>query len=88
MKKKLLSGVVLAVALAALVGMHSTAVSAAPAAQLWSVAVHLEYADGSQYDIVMMRGVETSKMASMLADCGWSHVYGTVVRFHCYPIPE
>jgi hypothetical protein len=88
MKKKLLSGVVLAVALAALVGMNSTSASAAPVSPSWSVAVHLAYANGDEYDIVIARGLETSQMSSMLSDCGKSHWTGTVVRYHCYPIPE
>jgi len=37
---------------------------------------------------VIQRGVPTSKMASMLAECGQSHWTGTVVWYHCYPIPE
>jgi hypothetical protein len=87
MKKKLLSGV-LALALAAMAGIYSSSVAAQPASDTWSVAVHLEYADGSEYDIVLVRGVPASRMSSMLADCGRSHRQGTVVRYHCYPIPE
>jgi hypothetical protein len=86
MKKKLLS-VVLAAVLAALAGISSTSVSAQPD-QTWSVAVHLAYADGTEYDIVLVSGVPTSQMSSMLADCGRSHYAGSVVRYHCYPIPE
>ena len=86
--KKLLSGVVLAVALAALVGMQSAIVSAEPVSQSWSVAVHLAYANGDEYDIVIARGLSTQEMSSMLSDCGKSHWTGTVVRYHCYPIPE
>ena len=88
MKKKLLSGMVLAVALAAFVGLYSPTVSAAPAEQLWLIAVHLSYADGSEYDIVLVRGVPNSRKAEMLAECGKSHRQGSVVRYHCYPIPE
>ena len=88
MKKKLLSGVVLAAALGALVGIQSTRVAAAPASQLWSVAVNLRYANGDIYDIVIARGLETSEMSSMLKDCGQAHKQGTVVWYHCYPIPE
>jgi hypothetical protein len=86
--KKLLSGVVLAVALAALVGMQSTIVSAEQVSQSWSVAVHLAYANGDEYDIVIATGLSTQEMSSMLADCGKSHRQGTVVRYHCYPIAE
>jgi hypothetical protein len=86
MKKKLLS-VVLAVTLMALVGGTLTGVAEA-ASRLWSIAVHLEYADGSAYDYVFATGVSTREMPSFLADCGRSHRDGTVVRYHCYPIPE
>jgi hypothetical protein len=88
MKKKLLSGVVLAAAMAALVGMQSTRVAAEQASKLWSVAVNLRYANGDIYDIVIARGLETSEMSSMLTDCGRAHQQGTVVWYHCYPIPE
>ena len=88
MKKKLLSAVVLAVALAVLAGITSTGVSAEPASQSWSVAVHLRYANGLEYDYVMATGVPTSRMSEMLADCGRAHQQGTVVWYHCYPIPE
>lgn len=88
MKKKLLSGIVLAVTLAALVGSRSTTVAAEQASHLWSVAVNLRYANGDIYDIVIARGLETSQMSAMLADCGRSHRQGTVVWYHCYPIPE
>ena len=72
---------------AAMVGIGSTAVSA-QAEKLWSVAVYLRYADGTEYDIVIARGVPTSRMSAMLADCGRAHRQGTVVFYHCYPIPE
>jgi len=88
MKKKLVSGVVLAVAMAALVGIQSARVAAAQASQLWSVAVNLRYANGDIYDIVIARGLETSEMSAMLQDCGRSHKQGTVVWYHFYPIAE
>lgn len=87
MKKKLLS-VVLAVTLTALVGSPLTVNAGEQASRLWSIAVHLEYADGSAYDYVFATGVSTREMSSFLADCGRSHRDGTVVRYHCYPIPE
>ena len=87
MKKKLLSGV-LAVTLMALVGIPSAGIAGERASRLWSVAVHLEYQDGSAYDYVLATGVSTQEMSSFLADCGRSHRGGTVVRSHCYPIPE
>ena len=73
---------------AAMVGAGATGVSAEQAEKLWSVAVHLRYMDGSEYDIVMARGVPTSRMSAMLADCGRAHRQGTGVWYHCYPIPE
>ena len=87
MKKKLLSGV-LAVVLTALVGTQSTRVAAASAVNSWSVAVHLAYADGSAYDIVIATGVPPSELHATLAECGRSHWQGSVVRYHCYPIAE
>jgi hypothetical protein len=86
--KKLLSGVVLAVALSGLIGLHSTVASAAQSSKLWSVAVNLRYANGDIYDIVIARGLETSEMSAMLKYCGQAHKQGTVVWYHCYPIPE
>ena len=87
MKKKLLSGV-MAVALVVMAGINSTPVAAQPASPLWSVAVNLRYANGDIYDYVIARGLETQEMSSMLAECGRSHWTGTVVWYHCYPIPE
>jgi hypothetical protein len=87
MNKGLLSGV-LAVILTAVVGSASTEIAAEQVSRLWSIAVHLEYADGSAYDYVFATGVSTPEMSSYLADCGRSHRDGTVVRYHCYPIPE
>jgi len=87
MKKKLLSGV-FAVALAALVGTYATGVSAQQASPLWSVAVHIRYADGFIYDHAFATGVPTSELPSILAECGQSHRGGSAVWFHCYPIPE
>ena len=87
MKKKLLSGV-MGVAMMALAGISSTGVAAQQASNLWSVAVNLRYANGDIYDIVIARGLETREMSAMLADCGRAHKQGTVVWYHCYPIPE
>jgi hypothetical protein len=86
--KKLVSGVVLAIALAAVVGVNTASVSAQPVSQSWSVAVHLAYANGDEYDIVIARGLDAFEMSSMLSDCGRSHRQGTVVRYHCYAIAE
>jgi hypothetical protein len=87
MKKKFLSGV-LGVAVMALVGGPTTGFAAERASRLWSIAVHLAYADGSAYDYVFATGVSTQEMSSYLAECGRSHRDGSVVRYHCYPIPE
>ena len=55
---------------------------------MWSVAVHIEYADGFVYDHAFATGIPTSELPSILAACGKSHRGGSAVRFHCYPIPE
>lgn len=70
--------------------MMLTASGAAQAAdRLWSVAVHLLYVDGTEYDIVIARGLTQKEVSQRLADCGAGHGWnrGTIV-FHCYPIPE
>ena len=87
MRKHLRPGVFAAI-LTALVGLHSTGVAADATTQLWSIAVHIEYADGFVYDHAFATGVPTSQLSSMLAACGRSHAAGSAVRFHCYPIPE
>ena len=87
MKKTLLPGV-FAAALTALIGLHDTAVSAEVASQLWSIAVHIEYQNGTVYEHVFAAGVPTEIMPSILAECGRSHRTGSVVRYHCFPIPE
>jgi hypothetical protein len=86
MRNKLLSSV-LAVTLA-LVGLHSTGVSAEQASETWSVAVHIRYADGSIYDHAFATGVPTSELPSILRDCGRAHMGGSAVQYHCYAIPE
>jgi hypothetical protein len=87
MKKMLLPGV-FAAALAASIGFHATAVSADAASQLWSIVVHIEYQNGSVYEHAFASGVPTQIMPSILAECGRSHWTGSVVRYHCFPIPE
>jgi len=87
MKKMLVPGVFLA-ALTALIGFHATGVSAAAASRLWSIAVHIEYQDGSVYEHAFATGVPTEIMPSILAECGRSHWTGSAVRYHCFPIPE
>ena len=87
MKKKVLSGV-LAAAVVALLGLGTTNAAAENATQLWSVFVHLEYQDGTSYDIPMRRGVDKSEVVEILQDCGQAHRFGSVVRYHCYPVPD
>jgi hypothetical protein len=87
MRKKLLSGV-LAVVMAALVGIASTGVSAQQASPLFSVVIHFEYANGFNFDYVLAEGVPASEAPSILQDCGRSHWTQQVVRYHCYVIPE
>jgi hypothetical protein len=87
MKRNLLRGALVALSLA-LVGIFSTGMAAAPDARLWSIAVHLGYADGTALEYVFAEGVPTHDVSSYLRDCGRSHRNGTVVRYHCYPIPE
>jgi hypothetical protein len=87
MKKTLLS-VVLAVALAAVAGIASTGVSAQEDPDTWSIAVHLRYADGTSYDIVLRTGIPMSDVVEMLQDCARAHWTGSVVRYYCYPIAE
>lgn len=79
---------VFAIMLTALTATASAGVAGEAASRLWSIAVHLDYADGSAYDYVIATGVSTGDMPSFLAECGRSHRTGTVVRYHCYPIAE
>jgi hypothetical protein len=86
MKKKLLAGI-LAVVLMALMS-PSAGIAKEVTSRLWSIAVHLDYVDGSEYDYVFATGVPTPELSSYLAECGRSHRNGSVVRYHCFPIPE
>jgi hypothetical protein len=86
MKKSMLAGVFMA--LAALVGLDSTGVSAQQASQSWSVAVHIRYPDGFIYDHAFATGVSTSELPSILQECGRAHMGGSGVQYHCYAIPE
>lgn len=87
MKKGLMRGL-FATALTAVMALQAggAAVEAAPG--LWSIAAHFEYQDGFEFDYVIATGVSTADMPAMLAECGRSHWTGSVVRYHCYPIPE
>ena len=84
--KKLLFPSVFAIAAASLIGFHASEASAAPGS--WSIAAHFAYQDGFEYDYVFARGVSTEDMPKILAECGQSHWTGSVVRYHCFPIPE
>jgi hypothetical protein len=86
MKKGLMQGVFVA-ALTALVGSQVTGL-AAQGQQLWSIVVHFRYSDGFEFDYVLERGVTTKELPTALADCGRSHWTGSVVQYHCYPVPE
>jgi len=79
---------VFAAALSALIGIQATSGAAEAARPLWSVVVHIEYEDGFVYEGVLAAGVPTEIVSSILAECGRSHYTGSVVRYHCYPIPE
>jgi hypothetical protein len=86
--RKALVRALAAVTLAALVAFHVTEASAQGDARLWSVVIHFEYQDGTEYDYVLATGVSTSDMAAMMRECGASHSTGSVVRYHCFAIPE
>jgi hypothetical protein len=87
MRKMLLSGV-FGAALTALIGFQATGVSAEAASRLWSIVVHIEYQDGFVYEHVFAAAVPTEIMPTILAECGKSHWTGSVVQYHCFPIPE
>ena len=87
MRKALVRGVS-AAALAALIAFQVAEVSAQGNARLWSVVIHFEYQDGTEVDYVLATGVQTSEMTAILRECGASHSTGSVVRYHCFPVPE
>ena len=86
--KKGLMPKVCATALTALIGLQLAGAVVHAAPQLWSIVVHFRYADGFEFDYVIDTGVPTSELGAALAECGSSHVTGSVVRYHCYPVPE
>ena len=86
-KEVLLRGL-FATTLAALIGISATGIAVAGVSPLWSVVVHIEYANGSVYEHAFAVGVPTSDLPSILGACGRSHRYGSVVRYHCYPVLE
>lgn len=61
---------------------------AAQPEQLWSVLVHFEYDNGLEYDYVLGTGIPAQHVSDILQDCGRSHRTRSVVRYHCYAIPE
>jgi hypothetical protein len=85
-KKVLLPGVFVA-ALIALLGYQATGLNA-QGQRLWTIMVHFTYQDGFEFDYVLQRDVPTSDLGAALGACGRSHSSGSVVRYHCYPVPE
>jgi hypothetical protein len=85
MKHVLMRGALVA-ALSAVIGLQATV--AAQRQRLWSIVVHLEYQDGSELDYLVQSGIDRAAMADAVAACGSSHWAGSVVRYHCYPVPE
>jgi len=85
-RKALMLGVLVA-ALTALIGFQAPGL-AAQGRGLWSIVIHFQYQDGFEFDYVLERGVATKDVGAALAECGRSHWTGSVVHYHCYPIPE
>ena len=85
MRKALTIGVFVA-AVTALIGFQASGVAAQP--PLWSIVVHFQYEDGFEFDYVLEQGVSTADLGAALAECGRSHWNGSVVRYHCYAVPE
>ena len=77
-----------AIGLAALVAIPLASAAVHAAQPLWSIVEHFQYADGFEFDYVLRTGVPTSELGAALAECGRSHSAGSVVRYHCYPVPE
>jgi hypothetical protein len=84
--RKLLLGTLCAAIMPSLIGFDAT--QAAAPQRLWSIAVHIEYQDGTVYENAFATGITTEDMPTILAECGKSHWTGSVVRYHCFPIPE
>lgn len=85
--KKVLMHALFVAALIAVIGFQFTGV-AAQGQRLWSIVIHFQYQDGFEFDYVLERGVSTADLTATLADCGRSHRVGSVVHYHCYPVPE
>ena len=86
-QRRLISSVS-AIVLAVLVGLQLAGAALQAAPRLWSIVVHFQYDDGFEFDYVIETGVPTSELGAALGECGRSHATGSVVRYHCYPIPE
>ena len=86
--KEVLSRGLFATTLAVLIGITASGVAVAGASPLWSVVVHIEYANGTVYEHAFAVGVPTAALSSILGACGSSHRDGSVVRYHCYPVLE
>ena len=86
MKRVLMQGFFVA-AVTALIGFQGAGVAAA-GPRTWSIVVHFVYQDGFEFDYVVEEGVSTKDLGAALAECGQSHSVGSVVRYHCYPVPE
>ena len=85
--KKALTMAVFAAALTALIGFQASGV-AAQGQSLWSIVVHFQYQDGFEFDYVLERGVSAADLGAALGECGRSHRIGSVVRYHCFAVPE
>lgn len=83
--KKILTAALLVLGAAAVTALPT---AAAGAARTWSVAAHYQYENGFEFDYVFATGVPTEDLPAMLEACGRSHSTGSVVRYHCFPIPE
>jgi hypothetical protein len=77
-----------ACATALLLGLPLATAAVHAAKPLFSIVVHFQYSDGFEFDYVLERGVPASEVGAALAECGRSHSTGSVVQYHCYPIPE
>ena len=86
MRTALAMGVFVA-ATTALIGFQATGV-AAQGQPTWSIVIHFQYQDGFEFDYVLERGVAPGDLGAALAECGRSHRTGSVVRYHCFAVPE
>jgi hypothetical protein len=87
MMKKVLTQGVFAAALIGMVGVQGAGL-AAQEQRLFSIVIHFEYQDGFESDYVLETGVSAAELGSALAESGQSHATGSVVRYHCFAVPE